>query len=97
MEMEIVTHEEMAQALLNTWAHVFALDFAISAMIGLHPDKRRVIKVWDGLLPERIDEWMSMPEYKNPGFRDRLHGTLAHFRELLADAAEADGQDDDSE
>lgn len=95
MEMEIVTHEEMAQAWMNTWAHVFALDFAVSAMLALHPDKRRLIKVWEELLPERIDEWMSMPEYKDPGFRDRLHSTLAHLRELLGAAAEADGQDDD--
>ncbi|HKZ10386.1 MAG TPA: hypothetical protein VJL61_06740 [Rhodanobacteraceae bacterium] len=93
-EMVRVTHEEMAHAWMNTWAHVFALDFAVSTMIGLYPDKNRLIKVWDQSLPDHIDEWMSMPEYRDSGFRERLHGTLAHLRELLEDAAEADGQGD---
>lgn len=93
-KMVTVTHKEMAQAWMNTWAHVFALDFAVSTMLCLHPDKKRLIKCWEELLPERIDEWMSMPEYQDPGFRDRLHGTLAHLRGLLGVAAEADGKDD---
>lgn len=89
-----VTHAEFGQAWINTWAHVFALDFAVGAMLGLHPDKKRLIKCWDELLPERIDVWMSMPEYQNEGFRDRLHGTLAHMREILGVAAGADSEDD---
>lgn len=97
-EMVRVTHAEMGQAWINTWAHVFALDFAVRAMLALHPDKGRLIKVWDELLPERIDEWMAMSEYQNPGFRDRLHGVLANLRGFLGDAAEVDqdgGDDDD--
>lgn len=94
METGIVTHQEMAAAWMNTWAHVFALDFAVGTMIALYPDKHRLMKAWDELLPDRIDEWMNMPEYQDPGFRERLHGTLARLRELLGDAAKADGQDD---
>lgn len=96
-EMVKVTHLEMAQAWMNTWAHVFALDFAVTTMLALHPDKGRLIKVWDELLPERIDEWMSMSEYQNTGFRERLHGTLAHLREILGAAQEADEQRDDDD
>ncbi len=94
MEMEIVTYEDMAAALLKTWGQVWALDFAVSMMLALHPDKKRLMKIWDECLPERIDEWMGMPEYTNPDFRERVHETIAHLRLVLQVSAEADGQDD---
>lgn len=95
MEMGIVKHEELATALLRAWGHVWALDFAVSMALGMHPDKKRLIKAWDELLPERINEWMEMPEYQNPDFREEVHDTLAHLRELLGAAARVDHGDDD--
>lgn len=95
MEMGIVKHEELATALLRAWGHVWALDFAVSMALGLHQDKVRLIKIWDEALPDRIDEWMERSEYQNQDFRDELHGTLAHLRELLGAAARVDHGDDD--
>ena len=97
MEMATVTHEEFALALLRTAGKVLALDFAVQAALALHPDKKRILKLWDEYLPERIDEWMQAPEYQIAAFRDELHSKLGEIRTFVEAAAAAEAQDDDNE
>lgn len=60
-----------------------AIGFAVAALIATHPNKRYLREVWDNVLPERIDEWMSEAAYANPALRDEMHRHLASMRELL--------------
>jgi len=93
--MGIVTHEEMALALLRTAGKVTALEFVVQVALALHPDKKRILKIWDEYLPERIDEWMETPEYQSAPFREEMNNALAAARTFLESATAVDDDDDD--
>lgn len=78
------TVDELNHALLDASGRLAAMEFVVNLILMTHPNKDRLQRLWDSILPEQIDRWSENHIYvENSALRSGAHGTLALMRNFI--------------